>query len=258
MNDQAAKVAIQEQFGKTAENYVYSATHANQPDLVEMVQRANLSGDERVLDIATGGGHTALAFAPHVAHVVATDLTPRMLAAAQRFIQSQNIENVTFKLADAEALPFEDRLFDVVTCRVAPHHFGDVAQFVAEVARVLRPAGRFILVDNVPPSNQGLDQWVNAIEKQRDPTHARAYTVEEWRALCSAAGFSVEYVTTWLKTIGFDDWCERAQVPAAVKAQLQQRFLEAEPDVREAFAIEIEGEQVRSFALHTMLMVASI
>ena len=158
MNENHAKAAIQEQFGKTAEAYVQSPTHANQPDLAQMVERAHLHGDEQVLDIATGGGHTALAFAPHVREVVATDLTPRMLDAARHFIQGQRIENVRFEPADAEALPFPDASFDIVTCRVAPHHFGDVQQFVREVARVLRVGGRFVLVDNVAPSDEALDQ----------------------------------------------------------------------------------------------------
>ena len=97
MNENEAKAAIQEQFGKTAEAYVHSPTHANQPDLAQMVERAHLHGDEQVLDIATGGGHTALAFAPHVREVVATDLTPRMLDAARHFIQGQRIDQCALR-----------------------------------------------------------------------------------------------------------------------------------------------------------------
>jgi ubiquinone/menaquinone biosynthesis C-methylase UbiE len=257
MNEDRAKAAIQQQFGKTAEAYVRSATHANQPDLREMVQRAALRGDERVLDIATGGGHTALAFAPHVAEVVATDLTPAMLDAAQRFITGKGVANVRFEHADAEALPFEDRSFDVVTCRVAPHHFGDVALFVREVARVLRPGGRFVLVDNVAPAEPEHDQWVNAVEQLRDPTHVRAYTEAEWRHLCADAGFDVVYTSTWRKTIPFADWVERAQVSAATREELGRRFATASPAIMDAFEITLDGGEVRSFTLQTMLLVAT-
>ena len=165
--------------------------------------------------------------------------------------------NVRFEPADAEALPFPDSSFDIVTCRVAPHHFGDVRQFVREVARVLRVGGRFVLVDNVAPSDEALDQWINAVEVLRDPTHAREYTVEEWRTFAQDAGLSVKSVSTWTKAMEFGDWCERAQVPDAARDELRERFLRSTPEARRAFEIVIEGTEVRSFALHTMMLVAT-
>src|SRR5438067_595275 len=89
MEDQTIKDRVQAQFGPAAQSYVHSAGHARGDDLRRLVELARLSGDERVLDIATGGGHTALAFAPHVREVVASDLTPQMLAAAEAFIREQ-------------------------------------------------------------------------------------------------------------------------------------------------------------------------
>jgi len=121
MSDSRLKQAVQAQFAPSAEAYVTSRVHADQADLRRMVELAGLHGEERVLDIATGGGHTALAFAPHAREVVASDLTPEMLAAAERFIAGQGVANVRYEQADAEALPFADGEFDVVTCRVAAH-----------------------------------------------------------------------------------------------------------------------------------------
>src|SRR5688572_29608912 len=125
---------VQEQFGATAQSYVESPRHRSGPDLVRLVELAECRPDDRALDIATGGGHTALALAPHVAHVVASDLTPKMLEAAEAFIREQGVENVSFEQAAAEALPFDDASFDIVTCRIAPHHFADVRAFCREVA----------------------------------------------------------------------------------------------------------------------------
>ena len=68
--------AIQRQFGAAAERYTASTFHQRSPDLRLMVDAASLCGDERVLDIGTGTGHTAVAFAPRVAEVVGIDLTP--------------------------------------------------------------------------------------------------------------------------------------------------------------------------------------
>lgn len=261
MSDQPRKAAVQAQFAASAEAYVTSTVHANKPDLQRMVALAELRGDEQVLDIATGGGHTALAFAPHVREVVATDLTPAMLAAAERFITAELAAaglplNVRFERADAEALPFADGSFDVVTCRVAPHHFADVGLFVREVARVLRPGGVFVLDDTIAPADPALDEFINTVEQLRDPTHVRDYTLAEWQALCAAAGLRVTSSETFTKTLPFRDWCTRARVAPATEAELTRLLLEATPAARQTFAIVAEQGQVQQFELHSALVVA--
>jgi ubiquinone/menaquinone biosynthesis C-methylase UbiE len=67
--------------------------------------------------------------------VVASDLTQQMLDEAAKLAAMKGIANLSTALADAEALPFEDARFDLVTCRIAPHHFPDIPSFVAEVER---------------------------------------------------------------------------------------------------------------------------
>ena len=250
------KSAVQAQFGASAEAYVQSAVHAKGADLARIVELAGLRGDERVLDIATGGGHTALAFAPHVAEVVASDLTPDMLAAARRFVESQGVGNVSFELADAEDLPFTDASFDMVTCRVAAHHFADIGAFALETARVLRPGGRLLLSDTVAPEDQALDSFINQVEKLRDPTHVRDYTVSEWRDVLNATGLAVEQSELFLKTIPFDDWCVRARVSEHVRAELRRRLLGASPEQREAFAVTAQDGEIESFALHAVIIRA--
>ena len=261
MSDQSLKAAVQAQFAPSAEAYVNSAVHANRPDLERMTALAELRGDERALDIATGGGHTALAFAPHVAEVVATDLTPAMLEAAERFITRSLAAagrplNVRFERADAEALPFEDGSFDIVTCRVAPHHFADAALFVREAARVLRPGGVFVLDDTIAPADPALDQFINTVEKLRDPTHVRDYTVAEWQAFCEAAGLTVTYSDTFTKELPFEDWCARSRVTPETQAELSRLLRDATPEAAQAFAIVVDDGQVREFALHSALVVA--
>jgi ubiquinone/menaquinone biosynthesis C-methylase UbiE len=115
-----SKKLSKERFGEFAAGYVTSKTHAKGSDLDRLIDIAQPRADWHALDIATGGGHTALKFAPHVARVVASDITPQMLEKAREFIQGQGVVNVTFKEADAENLPFEEAQFDLVTCRIAP------------------------------------------------------------------------------------------------------------------------------------------
>ena len=88
-----------ERYSRFAAAYVTSVTHASGPDLAHLLQMAQPEEHWQVLDIATGGGHTALTFAPHVASVVASDLTPAMLEQAAAHIRAQNIHNVSYREA---------------------------------------------------------------------------------------------------------------------------------------------------------------
>src|SRR4051812_35853131 len=112
---ESAKERVLQQYGSVGDAYVHSPTHAAGDDLTRLVEAMQPQLAERLLDIATGGGHVAKAFAPHVASVVASDLTPQMLAGAERYLVGLGLENVTFAEADAEDLPFEDASFELVT-----------------------------------------------------------------------------------------------------------------------------------------------
>ena len=135
---QMSKRRHRQRFGQFAQGYVESKGHASGDDLERLVEIAQPQPDWAMLDVATGGGHTALKFAPFVKKVVALDLTPKMLEAAEKFITDKGTTNVEFTAGDAEQLPFEDNTFDLVTSRIAPHHFPDCWRFVQESARVLK------------------------------------------------------------------------------------------------------------------------
>src|SRR5262245_50067909 len=188
------KSLVQEQFGAHAAAYVTSTVHAKGASLARLIELVKPERDWQVLDIATGAGHTALAFAPHVASVIASDLTEPMLEEAAKLATAQGAHNVATAVADAEALPFAAQRFDLVTCRIAPHHFPDIPTFVSEVARVLKPGGSFALVDNIEPDAESTPGFVpielrdaaliyNAFERIRDPSHSRCLGMTEWSEL---------------------------------------------------------------------------
>ena len=117
------KTLVQEQFGKTAASYLTSTPHALGKSLERLVALTAPQKTWRVLDIATGGGHVAYTFAPHVERVWATDITQEMLDMVKGEAAKRGLANLRTTYAKAEALPFEDASFDLVTCRIAPHHF---------------------------------------------------------------------------------------------------------------------------------------
>lgn len=241
MESASHKERVQAQFGAAAEYYVASISHATGDDLEQLVAWAEGGPDRIALDVATGAGHTALALAPFYGRVVASDLTDRMLATAEAFIRSRGAANVEFRRADAEDLPFPDETFDTVSCRIAPHHFANIARFVAEVARVLRPGGIFLLEDSVAPDDPALARFLNDAECLRDATHVQSLRVGDWHRLLTDAGFAVEAECLFPKTHAFASWLERARTPEAARLKLEQTFRDASPAAREAFAIVVDA-----------------
>jgi ubiquinone/menaquinone biosynthesis C-methylase UbiE len=233
--------SVRRQFGPVAAAYATSSVHTGGPDLAAMLEAASLRGDERVLDVAAGAGHTALAFAPRVASVVAVDLTEAMLATGRRLAEEQGITNATFTQADAEHLPFPDNAFDLVTCRYAAHHFPRPAAVAREWARVLKPEGRLLLVDVVSPDDPATDTTLNAAEVLRDPSHVRDHTVAQWFAMLEAAGFVVEELGLFPLRLQFASWTERMRTPEPAAAQIRALFAGAPESVRDALMIEDDG-----------------
>ena len=120
------------------------------------ITRRYLRPDTRVLEIGCGTGSTALAHAPHVEHVHAIDLSGKMIDIARR--RSSDHRNVEFHVAAAEALPLEDDSIDVAWTIHAYHHWEAPDAGIAEVARVVRPGGRFMIVETETKGAHGLSR----------------------------------------------------------------------------------------------------
>ncbi len=196
-------------FNKFAQSYVTGEALAKGEELTRLVDMVLPQAHWIVLDVACGGGHTVLRFAPHVARVIATDIAPKMLQAAEAFIIDKGIKNVTFNFADAENLPFKDGAFDLVTCRIAPHHFPDCFSFIKQSVRVLKTGGTLLVQDHVLPEDEQAGRYLEEFEKLRDPSHHQAYTQAEWVKMFQAAGLKVVHTEQIIKRHGFLSWAQR-------------------------------------------------
>jgi len=247
---------VKRRFGAAAERYVRSADHVQGKSRDRLLEIVAPRPEWRALDIATGGGHTALALVPRVREVVASDITREMLEAAARFFEERGARNIRVAEADAGALPFEDASFDLVTCRIAPHHFPDCARFVRESARVVRPGGVVAVIDNVVPDDPAAAAAVNAFEKLRDPSHHWAYTVREWIAFFEDAGLTVGHAESFRKEIEFDGWLERMSVDAATRERLLAMLGDAGGGLAEALR-PTRRDGVLRFSLAELLVAGT-
>jgi ubiquinone/menaquinone biosynthesis C-methylase UbiE len=239
---------VQAQFGAVAAAYTTSIGHSNPDALQQVVELAQPKPTDRAIDIATGAGHTALAVAPHVAEMIAYDLTPQMLEETARNAAERGLTNLTTQQGPAEDLPFPDNSFDIVTVRVAPHHFADIKKSIQEMARVVKPGGRVVVVDTTVPEDPTLDREINYIEKQRDPSHVQNYSPNAWRAMLEEAGLKIEKIWVDYYTeqgrMNLITWTGRMRTPAQVVAELDGLFRNASPALQQALDIHINGDQI--------------
>ena len=249
-----SKSLSEERYSKYAQGYVSSQSHAKGYDLDRLVEITQPQPDWEVLDIATGGGHTALKFAPFVKSVVASDLTEKMLRAAEGHIRAQGVENINFRQADSEDLPFKDGSFDLVFCRIAAHHFPDVQKFVGEAARVLKAGGIFVVQDHVLPENKEASRYVDSFEKLRDPSHNRAFTRTEWIGMFELAGFMVSHTEEITKRHNLVAWAERQGHGPEMIAELMVMMNKFPDNAREWMQPQDWETDEASFVNHHILI----
>ena len=250
----AAKV--QSQFGAIAAAYVASPGHAGGEDLERLLAWGRALRPRRVLDVATGGGHTALGFAGLGARVTAFDLTEPMLRTARAFLAERGAGDVRFVAGDVEALPFRAGMFDVVTCRIAAHHFANIGAAVRQIAATVRPGGSFLVQDILGHDDAGASAFITEVERRRDPSHVRAYRAAEWKALLKGAGLTVMDEALVSKGRPWDEWTTRTRMTAEGRAALEAFVRAAPPAHRDAFDFRVAGDRIESFTDRMILLRA--
>ena len=179
------KITI-DQFTRQAVPFSQSSGHSNEESLRLLMELAELSSEDTVLDVACGTGMVACAFAEIAKHVSGIDLTSAMLEQAKLLAQQRNLSNLSWFQGDIESLPFDDQNFSVVVCRYAFHHFLNPGSVLTEMSRVCHPRGKIMIIDAILPPEK-IDPY-NRFEKMLDPSHNRALTMEELRELLKNAG----------------------------------------------------------------------
>lgn len=245
----------QQQFAGNAAKYRDDPLFAMGDDLRYMVQSVSMRGTEQLLDIGSGAGHVALAFAPFVDACLGIDVTEPMIRTASEYAMNRGIANVRFQMGDAANLALADASFDIVTSRFSAHHLPDPDTAIQEITRVLKPGGTFVLVDHYAPEDTELDNFVNQLNRLRDPSHVRESSLSEWQALFKKHGLAYRQVQTWDLRLQFQSWIDRAGTPVHIRPQIEEYLRTASPQCKDTFQIMVNGEgSPESFCLTAVLL----
>lgn len=230
-----------EQFDQQAVHYDGQWNAWNEESLAWLKEHGRFVPSDRVLDVATGTGFTALGVAPLVASVTGLDVSTGMMGEARRRAAEAGAGNVEFQQGSAEAIPFPGASFDAVTCRLAAHHFGSVPAFLAECARVLAPGGRLLIADTtVLDDAPELDEWQIRVESLRDPSHQRSYSPGAWASFLRDAGFVIDAIdsVSGFVPITLNAWLIKGGCVGDAERTVRAMFAEASPAIRETLAIQ--------------------
>jgi ubiquinone/menaquinone biosynthesis C-methylase UbiE len=222
VNSDELKLKVRSQFGASAELYATSDIHAKGESLSILLDLTKPKRDWYALDVATGAGHTAFTFAPHVKRVVAIDLTEEMVAKCTELAVIRGVTNFETNIADAEDLPFDNSMFDLVTCRLALHHFPNPGQALKEFNRVLKPGGVLGFTDNITVSDEKAAKYHNEYEKLRDPSHHWAYSLDDLIQMFKTVSFKPLEIQVMSKEFEFNEWADRQHVSENTKTHLRE------------------------------------
>jgi SAM-dependent methyltransferase len=198
-------------FDRTAELY---AEAARSKDWSRFVEWCRPRPGQRALDVGAGPALLSGALVGLVAEAVALDPSQALLGHAPPGVRAV--------VGSAEAMPFGDGEFDLVTIVNSLHHVADPAGTLNEMARVRAPAGVIVVQDYLAdPDPQRAERW-ETIERLRDPDHRRLPRQGEVAALLEPRGLVMDAEMRWDSTWKADAWLAMSATPAAEASRIRQ------------------------------------
>lgn len=204
--------AIIKEFAKQAPKYSINQLNRIQ-ELQWILNKLPLQPHYQCLDVSAGTGALTNLIAPKVKSIIGIDISEEMLEQARNNSRKLNCVNVQFQRMNAEMISFTHEQFDLVTSRLAIHHWEKPETIIREMVRVCKQDGYVALIDIVTLNeyNQRVREKQQKFEKMRDPSHLWMFTPNELSELVKKLGLTVvdecfhkreEMVDRWLDLSG--------------------------------------------------------
>lgn len=247
---------VRQQFDSAADKYLNCPVQSNDYTIKRAIELARPQKTWHVLDVASGAGHMARAVGEKVDTVLAIDLSQEMLTTARTRSESLGIKNISFKSACASCIPAESSTFDMVSCRLAIHHFLDVNAFIKEASRVLKNEGALVLVDSHLPDNAALNE-INHIQKNHDASHVACLTRESFERILSDEGFIIEAIEEGTVELGFKSWTNLKDLGQFAVDKIKRLMTEdAHEDTAKVLNIKQDEDEDFLFNFQRIIIVA--
>ncbi|MDQ6632023.1 MAG: class I SAM-dependent methyltransferase [Verrucomicrobiota bacterium] len=245
MNLDEVQRLAQEQFARQSHRYGQGHILEKMDDVCDAMGKFSLPKNAKVLDVATGAGHTGLFLAAQGCEVTLADIAQPMLARAAQAAAKRSLSVQTRQHA-AEEFPYDNESFDLVTCRVAAHHFSSPEKFMAETARVLKCGGHFLAIDGTVQDDQfEAEEWAHSLEKFRDPSHHRFLTPNRWRKLCEKNRLAVRALKlVFFKQPDLNWYFDTAATSAENRKKVLELIANAPASARKLFSLSEEDGKI--------------
>ncbi|WP_083876763.1 class I SAM-dependent methyltransferase [Ideonella sp. B508-1] len=193
----------------------------------------------RALDVGCGMGVMGLLTAQHALDLTITDFDPAVVDLARSFLAFRGVCNAKFQVSDACNLRFPPASFELVTCRLAAHHFPSVADFLRGARNVLTSDGQLLLIDLLASDIPDSGEFFNWLEKTHDASHVKALSQLEWQKHITDAGFRIRFSQRSTRPINFVSWMRSMrhddeeisrisniawELPASIRDELHIKF----------------------------------
>ncbi|MFI7210891.1 methyltransferase domain-containing protein [Micromonospora maritima] len=225
----------QKQFGIRSKNWHDSCSWlADDGLLAQHAALCDVPENARMLDVCCGSGVVGGAFRGKVGEMIGLDITPEMVSLA-----STRLDKV-FQ-GTVYDLPFEDASFDLVVNREVLHLLPRPEVPVAEIFRVLRPGGQFIVGQIVPYADEDAF-WMFRIFKKKQPLLFQMFREEDFRRLLLGAGFTLDKMEEYFLWESIDKWIDTHETTPEHRQQIYRLFYDAPPEVRAVHPFEVAAD----------------
>ncbi len=218
---------------------------ADTTDLDKPITELKFRPGLHALDVATGHGYAAVYLAQKNLSVTASDISAGMLEQAKQLAAEKGVK-ISFQEHPAEKIPYADNSFGLITCRMAAHYFSSPEQFAAETARVLKTYGYLVMIDiTVPDDHIEAHQWMDTLERLRDPSHISYISPNQWRKWCVHYGLTVtKSQVEAIKQPDLNLYLNAANTSPENRKKILEMLAKAPGPVRELFKIGQEDGKI--------------